>query len=122
MQKNKIIYWTTTAIISLMMLFSAYNYITNEEMKSGFVHLGFPSYFRIELAIAKILGALVLLIPVLPNQLKEFAYSGFFIVFVSAFIAHLSSGDPISIAIMPVAFLVILLVSYIYYQKKLNNN
>ncbi|MFN8282093.1 MAG: DoxX family protein [Chitinophagales bacterium] len=122
MQKNKIIYWTTTAIVSLMMLFSAYNYFTNEEMKAGFVHLGFPNYFRIELAVAKILGALILLIPVFPKQVKEFAYSGFIITFVSAFIAHVSSSDPISIAIMPLAFLVILLISYIYYQKKLSNN
>lgn len=119
MQKNKIIYWTTTAIVSLMMLFSAYSYLTNEEMKNAFVHLGFPNYFRVELAIAKILGAFVLLIPVITKRIKEFAYAGFFIVFVSAFIAHLSSGDSISVAIMPISFLVILLVSYIYYQKNI---
>ncbi len=120
MKKYKIIFWSTTAIVSAMMLFSAFNYITNAGMKEAFVHLGFPSYFRIELAIAKILGAIVLIMPIKPNRLKEFAYTGFAITFISAFIAHLSSGDPISVALMPVVFLVILVVSYIYFHKSWN--
>jgi len=93
-------------------------------MKEAFVHLGFPSYFRIELAIAKILGAIVLILPSIPKQLKEFAYFGFAITLVSAFIAHLSSGDPFSVAFMPLVFLVILVVSYIYFHKtrKLQNS
>ena len=46
MKTNKIIYWTTTGIISTMMLFSAFGYFTNPDMKAAFVHLGFPDYFR----------------------------------------------------------------------------
>ena len=117
MKKDKIIFWITTGIVSAMMLFSAYNYLTNLAMKGAFVHLGFPSYFRIELAIAKILGAIVLILPLIPLRLKEFAYTGFAITFVSAFIAHISSGDPVSVALMPMVFLVILVVSYIYSHK-----
>jgi len=117
MKKDKIIFWITTGIVSVMMLFSAFNYLTNEVMKGAFVHLGFPSYFRIELAVAKILGAIVLVLPLIPNRIKEFAYFGFAITFVSAFIAHLSSGDPVSVALMPVGFVVILVVSYIYSHK-----
>ena len=117
MKKNKIIYWTVTGIVGAMMLFTAFNYLTNEEMKGAFVHLGFPSYFRIELAMAKIIGAIVLLIPALPERIKDAAYVGFGIVFISAFIAHLSSGDPIGVAIMPLIFLGILSVSYIYRNK-----
>jgi hypothetical protein len=114
MKTNKIIFWVTTGIVSAMMLYSAFSYLTNEAMKGAFVHLGFPSYFRIELAVAKILGAIVLILPMIPNRLKEFAYAGFAITFISAFIAHLSSGDPVSIAIMPLVFLVILVISYVY--------
>jgi len=117
MKKNKIIYWASTGIIGAMMLFSAYGYLTSEAMKAAFVHLGFPGYFRIELAIAKITGAIVLLVPVIPKRIKEFAYFGFAITFISAFIAHTSSGDPISVAIMPLLFSGILLVSYIYNDK-----
>ena len=104
MKKNKIIYWASTGIIGAMMLFSAYGYLTSEALKAAFVHLGFPAYFRIELAIAKITGAIVLLVPVIPKRIKEFAYLGFALTFISAFIAHISSGDPISVAMMPEIF------------------
>ncbi len=117
MKTDKIIYWISTGIVSAMMLFSAYSYLTNEDMKQAFVHLGFPSYFRIELAIAKILGAITLILTIIPIKLKKFAYFGFTITFISAFIAHLSSGDPFSVALMPVVFLAILVVSYIYFHK-----
>jgi len=117
MKKDKIIFWISTGIVSVMMLYSAFSYLTNEEIKLAFVHLGFPSYFRIELATAKVLGSIVLLLPIFPKRLKEFAYFGFTITFISAFIAHISSGDPISVATAPLVFLVILLISYIYFHK-----
>jgi len=115
--RNKIIYWSATTFLSAFMLFSAYSYLTNPGMKAAFVHLGFPNFFREELAVAKILGVIALMVPVIPGLLRQFAYAGFAITFVSAFVAHMSSGDPISVAIMPVIALVILLVSYLYYQK-----
>jgi hypothetical protein len=102
---------------SVMMLFAAYNYLTNVQIKGAFVHLSFPSYFRIELGIAKALGAIALLLTLTPNRLKEFAYFGFAITFISAFIAHISSGDPMSVAIAPVVFLGILTISYIYFHN-----
>lgn len=117
MKKNTIIYWITTAIIAGMMLFSAYAYLTSDQMKAAFVHLGFPGYFRVELAVAKIIGALVLLVPGIPKIVKQFAYFGFALTFLSAFIAHTASGDPISVAIMPLLFLGILIVSYFYFLK-----
>ena len=117
MKKDKIIYWSSTGIISAMMLFSAYGYFSNPEMKNAFIHLGFPDYFRMELGLAKIIGVIALLVPMIPQKIKEFAYAGFMITFISAFIAHLSSGDAISIAIMPLVMLGILVVSYIYSLK-----
>lgn len=117
MKKNKIIYWSATGILGAMMLFSAYGYLTIEEMKAGFVHFGFPAYFRIELATAKFIGTLALLIPFIPKRIKDAAYVGFAITFISAFIAHTSSGDPLSVAIMPLIFLGILVVSFIYSNK-----
>jgi O-antigen/teichoic acid export membrane protein len=55
--------------------------------------MGFPSYFRIELCWAKLAGVLVLLLPMAPARMKEWAYAGFAITLVSAVIAHLSVGD-----------------------------
>lgn len=117
MNKNKIIYWITTGIISAMMLFSAFGYFTNPDMKAAFVHLGFPDYFRIELGVLKVLGALALILPMASDKIKSFAYFGFALTFVSAFIAHLSSGDPISVAIAPIVFLGILVTSYKYQNE-----
>ncbi len=91
MKTTKIIYWTTTGILALMMCFSAYMYFTKPEIKEAFHYLGFPDYFRVELAVAKLAGAVLLLAPVW-QRLKEWVYAGFGIVFVSAFIAHLASG------------------------------
>lgn len=111
MKTTKIIYWLTTAIVALMMSFSAYAYLTQEEVKQGFYHLGFPDYFRIELAIAKVVGAIVLLAP-LATRVKEWAYAGFAITFVSAFIAHIALHDPIANRMGPILFLILLAVSY----------
>ncbi|MFT3901739.1 MAG: DoxX family protein [Niabella sp.] len=117
MKKEKIIFWIATGIFSIMMLFTAYNYLTSPEMKAAFVHLGFPDYFRVELAVAKLLGALALLMPFAPNAFKQFAYAGFTINLISAAIAHASKGDPAQAVMMPLIFLVLLIVSYIYFGK-----
>ena len=100
-----------------MMLFAAFSYFICQMVKEGFVHPGFTTYLRIELGTAKILGIIALLLPMIPAKIKKFPYSGFTITFISAFIAHLSSGDPVRIAIKTVVALVILIVSYIYYTK-----
>jgi len=117
MKTDKIIFWISTSLISIMMLFAGFAYLTSPMAKSGFAHLGFPDYFRVELGIAKFLGAIALLLPWTPNKIKEFAYSGFTITFVSAFIAHLSSGDQLKEAMNPVIALVVILFSYIYYIR-----
>jgi len=117
MKKNKIIYWITTGIIGLMMLFSGSQYFINPKVVESFVHFGFPNYFRIELGLAKLIGALVLLIPQIPTRIKEWAYAGFGIVFISASIAHYNNGDPMANIISPFVFLVILAISNIYLHK-----
>jgi uncharacterized membrane protein YphA (DoxX/SURF4 family) len=116
MKTIKITYWITTAIMALMMTSSGYAYLTQDKMEQAFQHLGFPDYFRLELAFAKFIGAILLLLP-LNARIKEWAYAGFTFTFVSAFIAHTFSGDPSSIRFAPVIFLVLLAVSYVTYHK-----
>ena len=115
--KQKLIYWISTGLISLMMLFSGYAYFTDPEVTAGFNHLGFPAYFRIELGVAKIIGALLLLLPFIPARIKEFAYVGFGITFISAVVAHLASGDPASIVLAPSIAFVVLAISYLSLRK-----
>lgn len=116
MKATKITYWITTVIVAVMMTYSFYAYLTQPTIKQAFQHLGFPNYFRIELAVCKLIGAVLLLQP-LSKLAKEWAYAGFTITFVSAVIAHISSGDPAAVFMAPAIFLVILAVSYFTYRK-----
>ena len=118
MKRDTLIYWVLTAIIALAMGFSGFSYFTNPAMKEGFRHLGFPDYFRMELGAAKILAALVLIIPAVAARFKEWAYVGLGISFISAAIAHFSSGDGAGAVAPPLVFLALLAVSYRYFHKR----
>lgn len=110
-------YWITTGLVAAMMSFSAYMYLTSPKMEKAFQHLGFPAYFRVELAIAKVLGVVGLVVP-FTGRLKEWVYAGFTINFISAFIAHMAAGDPLSGSVAPLIFLALLLTSYVTYHKR----
>jgi hypothetical protein len=58
----------------------------------------------------------LLLLPV-PSMVKEWAYAGFAITFISAFVAHTASGDPVSRRMLPVIFLLILIGSYVTWHR-----
>lgn len=115
MKTTKIIYYVTTAIISGMMLFIAFETLTKPEVKVSMAHLGFPDYFRVELGISKIISAVFLWLRV--PILKEFAYFGFAIMFASASLAHLVVGDPSDKIITGMVFLAILIASHACYTK-----
>src|SRR5437899_12270596 len=125
-KREKVIYRTTTGIVSAVMIFSIINFIFNDHFpfpngpEGAFVHLGLPRYFKIELTTAKILGVLALLIPSVPFKIKEFAYFGFGITLLSASIAHFARGDAglsLFFPIDPLLFLGMLIVSYFYFEK-----
>ena len=85
-------YWTVTALFCLQISFTAYAQLRLPQVAEAFAHLGFPSYFRVELSWAKFLGVVLILAPV-AARLKEWAYAGFAITLASALIAHLAVGD-----------------------------
>ena len=85
-------FWSATALFCLQIGFTAYAQLSLPQVAEAFTHLGFPDYFRVELAWAKLLGVVLLLAPV-PARLKEWAYAGCAFTLGSALIAHLSVGD-----------------------------
>jgi putative oxidoreductase len=92
-KQNKTPYWIAKSFISFFMVFSAYySYSHAEDLRK----LGFPDYFRIELVTAKIMGGILLLVPQISLRIKEWVYAGFVIAMISAILAHICSGDPIS--------------------------
>lgn len=85
-------FWIVTGLFCLQMSFTAYAQLSLPQLAREFAHLGFPPYFRVELALAKLLGVALLLAPA-PARLKEWAYAGFAIDLASAVLAHLAVGD-----------------------------
>lgn len=117
MKKNKIVYWISTGLFCAFLLLTSISYLTDPKFVDIFKHFGFPQYFRVELAVAKIIGVSVLLIPQIPSRLKEWAYSGFGITLISGLIAHLNSSDPLGYALNVFFWLMLLVVSYINWRK-----
>ena len=93
MKIQRIVYWITTVLFSILFLFSIYNYLFNYEVIHGFFKdLGYPTYLIYPLATAKFLGLVV----VWTNKvkwLKEWEYAGFFFNAVLAFFAHYMISD-----------------------------
>jgi hypothetical protein len=126
--KDRIIYWTSTGVVALVMAFSVVNFIFNDHFpfpngpESAFQHLRLPHYFKVELTTAKILGLVALLAPRVPRKVKEFAYFGFALTLVSAAIAHFSVGDARNLSVLyvldPLFFLGVLAVSYAYWNER----
>jgi CubicO group peptidase (beta-lactamase class C family) len=109
---RKWFFWGTTALFSLGMLASSLMYLTQAApLQAGFAHLGFPLYLLPFLGIAKLLGALALLVRRFPT-LTEWAYAGFTFNLLGAAWAHLMSGDPVAQVISPLVFLALLAASY----------
>ena len=111
MRLQKIIYWIATILLCGIMLFSASMYFTKTEMVKGFFEsFGYPTYIVIPLAIAKILGVIMILWRK-SNWLTEWAYAGFFFDLVLAFFAHYFKGDDVTTPLLGVTFL---LLSYFF--------
>ena len=117
MKTTKIIYYVSTALLTLLMLFSAGMYFFNHtEVAKMFTNFGYPTYIIYPYAIAKLLG-LVALWFVANKTIKEWAYAGFFFAFILAFFEHImiSDGEQMG-AILAMVFLI---TSYIT-SKKIN--
>ena len=85
-------FWAVTILFCVQIGFTAYAQLSLPQVAEAFTRLGFPDYFRVELACAKLLGVILLLAPV-TARVKEWAYAGFAFTLASAVIAHLAIGD-----------------------------
>ena len=110
-------FWISTAIFALQISFTAYAQLRLPQVAQAFAHLGFPAYFRIELAWAKLAGVAALLIPMVPARLKEWAYAGLAITLVSALIAHLAVGDGVDAWGWAAATCVLWALSYFFFHR-----
>ncbi len=117
MKKYKVYFWISTGFIFLMEGVMPALTSQTELAKEGISHLGYPQYFGNALVIFKVLGVLALVIPNLPKRIKEWAYAGFVFDFLFASISH-GVVDGINFqTFLPLIVLLILMVSYINYNR-----
>lgn len=109
---RKVIYWVITGLLAAMSALAAVSYLMGSaQVVQGFAHLGYPQHLRILLGIAKLLGAIALVMPGFP-KLKEWAYAGFTFAWIAAHVAHhLAKDGPEQY--LPLLLLVLLLISYV---------
>ncbi len=109
---RNIAYWGATGLVTIVPLFAAFAYLTAApQAVENFRHVGYPQQLRVLLGIAKLAGAMVLLLPRLP-RLKEWAYAGFTFMWIAATVAHYLAGDK-PLFLLPVALIGALAVSYV---------
>ena len=113
-------YWISTVFTATYLLWSAYGYLFSENVIAGVEKLGFPSFFRIELAILKIVAVVIILIPGIPMLAKDWAYAGIALFYLTAIVAHIAHKDPFVITIINVILLIVLVVSYVCLLKQSN--
>ncbi len=118
MKITKIIYWSSTVLLSALLLMSAGMYVfNNEEISRMFEVFGYPTYIIYPLAAAKI-SAVIVLLSQKQSKIKEWAYAALFFEFVLAFFAHYMIGDGEQMgAVMAMTLLV---TSYILGRRLFN--
>lgn len=110
--RRKITYWGATGLVAIVPLLAAFAYLTAApQAVENFRHVGYPQQLRVLLGIAKLAGAIVLLLPRLPT-LKEWAYAGFTFMWIAASVAHYLAGDG-ALFLLPIALIGALAVSYV---------
>ena len=99
-------------MVTIVPLLAAFAYLTSSpQAVENFRHVGYPQQLRVLLGVAKLAGAIVLLLPRLP-KLKEWAYAGFTFMWIAATVAHYLAGDK-PLFLLPVALIAVLTISYV---------
>ncbi len=104
-------YWISTGLVALFLLLSAWSYLFHQNTIIGIRELGFPDFFRIQLAVLKIIAAIVLVLPMIPAQVKEWTYAGIGLFLLTAIVAHWAHKDPAVLHLINLAVFALLIVS-----------
>lgn len=124
MKKLNITYWIVTALFSGFMIFSSIGGITlmPEAVAMLHDHLGYPLYFIQLVSYAKVVGAIAILLPMVPARVKEWAYFGFFVDLVAAIVSFAAVGEPIASWLPMFVFIAVLVWAYWLHHKRLALN
>ena len=90
---KRIFYWVATGLIVLeSAVGSEWDLVRNAFVRGIFDRLGYPYYLLTILGIWKVLAVVALLVPRYP-RVKEWAYTGLFLVYSGAAASHFFAGD-----------------------------
>ncbi len=112
MKKNKIIYWVSTALVSLVMMGSGIAQMLHTKAMDELInHVGYPLYFMYIIGVWTIIEVFAILITKYP-LIKEWAYVGFFFLMTGALISHLASGDSGIAVFVPLLQTIFIILSW----------
>ena len=116
-----ILYWIFTVLFAILMVFSAVGGIQPNADTIKMMHdgLGYPVYFIQYISMAKVIGAIAILIPGL-HRIKEWAYAGLFFDLAGAIYSGIAvSGkfDPQMIGML--IWIIPGVLSYYFWHKKM---
>lgn len=120
MKKINILYWIFTILLAVLMGLGAIPDLlsTPDAVKMVCDHLHYPAYFLPFIGVAKLLGAIAILVPGFP-RLKEWAYAGFTFDITGAVYSSIAVGDPASTWIFTIILgYGLIFCSYIFYHKR----
>jgi len=94
-------YWICTVLVAFSFLSGGIvDVIKSPPALEGMTRLGYPPYFMVILGVWKVLGAIVMLLPGFA-LVKEWAYAGMIFDLTGAAASHLSMGDGLGAAVIP---------------------
>jgi hypothetical protein len=123
MKKTNTIYWILTGLAAAMMLLSSIPNIISvpDAVELVVKHLGYPAYFLPMIGVAKLAGAIAIIVPGFP-RIKEWAYAGLIYDLTAAIYSAISVGDPVSQWLPIIVPIILLASSYIYHHKRLQES
>jgi hypothetical protein len=119
-KSTNLVYWISTILFAALMIFSAVGGLQPSQDAIQLIHdgLGYPVYFIQFISFAKLIGAIVILIPGL-NRVKEWAYAGLFFDLAGAIYSGIASSgfDPMMLAML--LWILPGVLSYYFWHKKI---
>ncbi|HMR91427.1 MAG TPA: DoxX family protein [Chitinophagaceae bacterium] len=117
MKTYKIIYWISTSLLFIFQGVMPALTGHTEMAKEGIRHLGYPEYFGTALTVAKVIGAVALILPQVPRTVREWAYAGFAFDFTFAFISLVAVDGWMASSFFPLVTMAVLIISYYCYHR-----
>lgn len=119
MKKTNILYWIFTGIFAAFMFMSGVqNAMATPDSVALFQHLDYPEYLLPFIGIAKVLGAVAIVIPGYP-RIKEWAYAGLFFDLLGATYSAIAVDGFQPPMLFMVLFFAFEGLSYGFYHKRL---